>query len=148
MDSKNTIDSRKGSQNTSGKPGVVVNVQPLAVWTHPPRAADDSSSAAEPLESISVVSTETADSSDYKDFIAKCGDDPSALRVTSIYDVRSVKQKWFLLALASAVSMLLPFANTMYMPCEWRRFGDIDASGTVCVACCREQLLKTNLRVK
>lgn len=116
MDSTHPIDSRKGSQDTSGKPGVVVNVQPLAVLTHPPRAPDDSSSAAEPLESISVVSTETADSSDYKDFIAKRGDDPSALRVTSIYDVRSAKQKWFLLALASAVSMLLPFANTMYMP--------------------------------
>jgi hypothetical protein len=48
------------------------------------------------------------------------GGGPPAERMRSIYDVRPPRARWHLLAIAALTCMLLPFSNTLYVPCGCR----------------------------
>lgn len=52
----------------------------------------------------------------------------------SICDVREARTRWYLLALAALVNMLLPFANTLYMPALAAIRADLHTTTTLTAA--------------
>ncbi|KAI8462481.1 MAG: major facilitator superfamily domain-containing protein, partial [Monoraphidium minutum] len=59
---------------------------------------------------------------------------PDLQRTGSIYNVRAARARWGLLGLASLVSMLQPFANTMYMPSLATIRDDLNTTQTLAAA--------------